>query len=221
MADNDPYGEHDRHPWNPRYWDLEQSLYTDMLFDEPVEVRLKGHTTALESYVEPSLVNPLSQAAGTRSYILLYPYIVVPQDPHESAIPASELAKDEELNAIFGPSQPDRQELSIGYGAAWYYLEQQTFLLWELLPYERFRAPNPLADRRLQALWHSTVPVLAAQFPDALQVVTPSSEPRYADTVRWQRFLTTQGFQPHPRDGEFFVKGARPANLSARLSSVR
>ena len=112
MADNDPYGEHDHHPSNPRYWDLEQSLYTDILFDEPVEVRLKGHTTALESYVEPSLVNPLSQAAGTRSYILLYPYIVVPQDPHESAIPASELAKDEELNAIFGPSQPDRQELS-------------------------------------------------------------------------------------------------------------
>jgi hypothetical protein len=102
--------EHDPHPLNPPYWDVEHPLYTDVLFEQPVEVRFKGHITALESYVEPSLVNPLGQAQGVRSYILLYPYIVVPPPP--TKLPSRSVNSPRTKNSTPSSGQPSQATTS-------------------------------------------------------------------------------------------------------------
>src|SRR5579884_470811 len=74
--------------------------------------------------------------------------------------------------------------LFIGSGSAWYYHQDRTLVLWELLLEDEFRQENPTQDAALTTLWQGIERFLLSRFPSAQQLVTTADDPLY-DAEPW------------------------------------
>lgn len=84
----------------------------------------------------------------------------------------------------------------IGEGQAWFYQEDRLLLLWRCNLHEGYRASNPLEDQNLHVLWQAFEPFLLSHFPQAVQIITPSWNRPYNESL-WLQFIQQQGFT-HP-----------------------
>lgn len=86
----------------------------------------------------------------------------------------------------------------VGEGQAWFYQEDRLLLLWRCNLLECYRVTNSLEDQNLHVLWKGFEQFLLRHFPQTIQIVTPSWNRPYDETI-WLQFIKRQGFsRPSP-----------------------
>lgn len=86
----------------------------------------------------------------------------------------------------------------VGEGQAWFYQEDRLLLLWRCNLLECYRVANPLEDQNLQVLWERFEQFLLNHFPQTIQIISPSWNRPYDESL-WLQFIQRQGFiSPSP-----------------------
>jgi hypothetical protein len=182
-----------REGWTDEFWNADEIVGRIYLYGSGYLLGMQGHV-APGPYRDRRDLVPLRHTTGTRDYVLVHPYILLPT----FAAPRSLL--DTRVSGIGnGYRQPPSPETCrrerIGDGQAWYYREDRTLVLWECMLFPRHRKPSPDQDPNLHVLWQGFERFLRQRFSAARRMVTPRDEPEY-DAGEWEHFLTRRGFRP-------------------------
>lgn len=188
------------------FWNLDTSLGEVGFGGEVFTARASIHTAA-EGYRERREIVPLRRKRGTKDYVQVHPYILVPSirviiGLYSTPQPGGAVG---EVTATEWEGMEHRR---IGDGQAWYYREDRTIILWELTLFNSYRAEDPSADTNLAALWRGFERFLLEQFNQAERIATPSWEPTY-ETAHWRQFLSALGYAQHPGSAQAFIKAVR------------
>jgi hypothetical protein len=191
----------EQEPSTREFWNVDETVGRIHVYGAPHTLGFRSHL-AEESYRGRRDLVHLNQATGTRDYVLVHPYIV---------IPTVRRGTDRVVARAPGTSNGHRSPLSIeaarrewiGDGQAWFYREDRTLVLWECMLFTRHRQPRPQEDPNLHVLWQRFEHILRRRFPSARRIVTPQDEPEY-DADTWEQFLSGRGF--HALGGGAFGK---------------
>jgi len=177
------------------FWTVDEQLGTVSLFGADAAARMRAHVSeeTYTPYVTRGELIPLQAAQGVRDYVLIHPYILVPDITLEASFYPRAKAPEPIGHVIASAWQGMRHE-RIGQGQAWHYREDRTILLWELLLYPRYRDEDAAPDANLHALWQAFERFLANRFPTAQTIATPAQEPEY-EQDQWRDFLIQLGYR--------------------------
>jgi hypothetical protein len=92
------------------------------------------------------------------------------------------------INAPPGTTREER----VADAQAWWYPADRTLVMWEILPEERFRKPDPREDLMLRELWLRYEAFLSATFPRANRLLTTWED--IWEREQWQGFLSAIGY---------------------------
>jgi hypothetical protein len=190
--------EHDR------FWNEDLAVGEGNFHGEASTLRLKLHY-GWERYSRtagPEIV-PLSRPRGERLYFLARPYILVPDVRLTIALYPYPAPGDRgAIGEVRSSQWRGMRHLEIGSGQAWYYPNEATLILWEVLLHRPYRQASPAADRNLQVIWTGFERALLERCAAVERVATPHDEPEYErehEREQWQAFLRAQGYRPLTR----------------------
>ena len=190
--------EHNEH--DP-YWTDDQILAEDVLVERSKSiVRAKIHVDeerypAHHGHTE---IIPISDEPGVRDYVMIHPYISVPDIRTTIRLfpPPTDPNEPDLIGEVTKSEWEGMRPIQIGSGQAWHYRADNLLILWELELYPHFEiSPNPNEDPTFIALWNGFEGYLKNRFPTAQRIATPSWEPGVEDAT-WKSFLTNQGYSP-------------------------
>ncbi len=189
----------------PPYYTLDTSLFQGIFryFSrgrEQVMVRGKIHESSEQYSLSKTEreIEPVSIAAGTRTYMHLKPYVQVPDIRLEVGLyPYPKQFKDH-LPAIGevteAREQESMKEIGIGQAQAWSYPDG-TLVIWECFLEGHFRDMPLLYDQNMKGLWTGFESFLTTHFPQATRLVTPFNDPLF-ELEEYQQFLRILGYEP-------------------------
>jgi hypothetical protein len=193
---------HEREPAErDPYWGEDTSLFEGSFRyfrGSPSIVRARIHVDE-EHYrldaadLESAIV---TQKSGSRSYVLLKPYVLEPDiilTVGFSPAPQAGQAVGEVLNSTWqGMRQRD-----IGHAQAWHYPDptSPTTVLWECFLERHFRDQPLPEDPNMKGLWTSVESYLLTRFRKTAQIITTDKDPMFDDR-EYQRFLRELGYRP-------------------------
>jgi hypothetical protein len=170
-------------------------------YTKPQKVFGRFHIS--EEQYEVSLqheIIPISQRRGTRSYVMMQPYVLEPKftitvglyhKPKRYADQESPIGK-----TIGQPKQQGFREAQVGNAQAWYYPGDNMIVVWECF-FDRGFRKHPLAeDTNMQNLWKGFEHWLIKRFPQATTLATPFNDPITESIEEYQAFLKTLGLAP-------------------------
>ena len=167
---------------------IDDHSYTVHLEVESTDEPYRSHTQAREFV-------PLTVSGGIRTKVVAHFSIALSEDGKTGR----------------------KQYHRIGEGYAWFYREDRFLLLWRCNLHERYRIGNPSEDQNLHILWQGFEHFLLDHFPETLQIITPSWNRPYNESL-WLQFIQRQGFtRPSPTGirGAAFIKEVQVSSLEA------
>jgi hypothetical protein len=178
------------------FWTIDEELCAGELHGEQFTVRMRAHLAEERYHGRRSAgIVPLASSQGLRDYVLIHPYILLPDISIQVGLYDSPTPSGAIGEVVSSAWEGMRQE-RIGDGQAWFYRAEQTILPWECMLFTRFRADDPAEDANLVPLWQGFERFLRSRFPTATTIATPSFEPDYEEE-QWQGFLTGLGYHRH------------------------
>jgi hypothetical protein len=138
---------------------------------------------------------------------MFQPYVLVPNIIVTVGLypkPKHYADMDPAVGEVLSSRKEQEREEQIGSGQAWYYPADRVLVLWECLLYGFVRDEPQRLDRNMRVLWTSIEHWLLRQLPDAVQIVTPWSDPAFKTTA-YQAFLRELGYRKikgHPAYGK-------------------
>ncbi len=183
------------------YWTDDQILAEDAMVERsPHIVRARIHVS--DEHYPPrhgqSEIVPISDEPGTCDYVMIHPYITVPNIRTTIRLfpPPKDPAEHDPIGEVTKSEWEGMRHIQIGNGQAWHYRADNLIVLWELELYTHFEtSPDPNEDPTFIALWNGFEGYLTNRFPTAQRIATPSWEPGI-ETPVWQTFLTKRGYSP-------------------------
>lgn len=188
----DDYWTHDTHLFAGvfRYYSRDKS--------KPQPVRARIHIS--EEHYYNSLVSeiiPLKSREGKRQYIMMQPYILRPQVYLTIGMyqkPKHYADQDDAIGEVVSTQVKETRQEQIGNSQVWYYPAEKTLVLWECF-LESFVRDTPLLnDPNMKQLWTGFEEWLLKQFPQAVTIATPFSDPLF-ETQDYQQFLRSLGYE--------------------------
>ncbi len=175
------------------YWQHDLLLGEAFLEGEPHTIRARLHV-AEEHYATSTSreIIPLAQPRGTRSYVLLRPYLLVPDITITVGLFPQPTAQGA-IDQVLASEWEGVRHVDIGNAQAWYYPQDRLIVLWECFLHDHYRAADPTKDALTRMLWTSFERTLAERFPQAERIVTPHHEPVYDDLL-YRQFLQSLGY---------------------------
>jgi hypothetical protein len=192
------------------FWTHRQELFTGTFRyyrNRPKQVYGRFHVSKERYSERRDEIIPLSQAAGTRTYVMFHPYVLVPNMTLTIGLypkPKEYADMEPSIGEVLSSESKEWREEQIGSGQAWYYQEDRILVVWECFLWEGFRSEPLSRDEHMRALWTSVEEWLVRQFPQTRQIVTPWSDPAFA-TPAYQVFLRGLGYRKvkgHPVFGK-------------------
>lgn len=184
------------------FWTDDQIMVEDaMVQHSPHIVRARIHVS--DEHYPPrhgrSEIVPVSDEPGTRDYVMIHPYITVPDIRTTIRLfpPPTDPNEPDLIGEVTKTEWEGMRPIQIGSGQAWHYRPDKLIVLWELELYPHFEtSPDPNKDPTFIALWNDFEGYLTNRFPTAQRIATPSWEPGVSDTM-WRHFLTDRGYAQH------------------------
>jgi hypothetical protein len=196
-------GEHDP------FWTIDEMLCEGTFSGETYTVRMKGHTKQEPSHERREIVT-LRHPQQLKDYILIHPYILVPDIRLTvDLFPAPRQYADQEpaIGEVASSEWAGMKQERIGDGQAWYYRQDRTLILWELTVLDHYEQENPLASGgNLNNMWQGFEKFLVHRFPQARRIATLAHDPGY-ETAHYQGFLRDLGYTK--RTHETFSKAIK------------
>jgi hypothetical protein len=192
------------------FWKHRQELFagTFRYFrNQPKTVYGRFHVSEESYFDRHDEIIPLSQASGTRTYVMFHPFVLVPNMTFTVGLypkPKQYADMEPSIGEVLSSELKDWREEQLGSGQAWYYPTDRILVLWECLLYDFFRVEQLGRDENMCALWRSVEQWLLRQLPDTQQIVTPWSDPAF-ETPAYQAFLRGLGYhkgRSHPAFGK-------------------
>jgi hypothetical protein len=169
------------------------TIHTKRLSEEEYNFNEFGHSLERES---------LKSAKGTRTYMLMHPYVKVPNLVMTVALypkPKHYADAGEAIGKTTGTSVEGFRDWKIGNAQAWYYPEDKVIVLWECFLDDYVRDVPLLKDNNMTLLWTGFESWLIARYAE--RIVTPNADPLW-EMKEYQSFLRNQGYNPE-RPGLF------------------
>jgi hypothetical protein len=186
-----------REPEHDRFWNDDVEVGDGIFRHGASSIRLKLHQE-LERYSRaggPEIV-PIRQARGQRLYFLARPYILVPDIRLTLALYPYPTPSDRgAIGEVRSSDWRGMRHHEIGSAQAWYYPDEATLIIWEVLLHRPYRQASPPADANLQVVWRGFERVLLERCGAVERIATPFDEPEY-EREQWQAFLRAQGYRP-------------------------
>lgn len=187
------------------FWTHDIKLFTGVFRyyrNKPRPVRGKIHTS-VEPYelglVEQDL-RPMQTRRGTRTYIMLHPYVMEPILTMTVGLykkPKQYADMDEAIGeTIGGPKQEGVRDVQIGNAQANFYHQDKTVEIWECFLDSTFRTHPFVRDPHMKKLWQAFEQWLIEQFPQAQRIVTPFQDPIAQTIEEYQEFLRSLEYEP-------------------------
>ena len=155
---------------------------------------------------------PISQKEGTRTYVMMQPYIHEPRLTFTVGLytnPREYTDQESAIGEVIDSNHEGFREAQVGNAQAWYYPSDQTLVLWECF-FDRGLRKHPLPeDANMHQLWQSFERYLVQKFPKAETLATPFNDPIAEGIEEYQDFLKSLGYSP-------LVQGAFGKRISAR-----
>jgi hypothetical protein len=192
------------------FWTHRHELFTGTFRsfrNKPKPVYGRFHVSEERYFERRDEIVPLSEASGTRSYVMFQPYVLVPNMTLTVGLyskPKQYADMEPAIGKVVSSRVEDEREEQLGSGQAWYYHTDRILVLWECLLYDFFRVEQLGRDQNMRSLWTSVEEWLRSQFPQTQQVVTPWSDPAFP-TPAYQAFLRSLGYSKvrgHPAFGK-------------------
>jgi hypothetical protein len=192
------------------FWTYRQELFTGTLRyfrNKPKPVHGRFHMSEERYDDKHDEIVPLSQASGTRSYVMFHPYVLVPNMTLTVGLypkPKQYADMDPAIGEVSSSQMEDEREEQIGSGQAWYYHTDRILVVWECFLWPFVREEQLGKDQNMRSLWTSVEEWLLLQFPDTRQIVTPWTDPAF-QTPAYQAFLRTLDYRKvrgHPAYGK-------------------
>jgi len=188
------------------FWNIDEMLCEGTFYGEKYTVRMKGHTKQEPSHERREIVT-LRHPQQLRDYILIHPYILVPDIRLTvDLFPAPTQYADQEpaIGEVASSQWEGMKQEHIGDGQAWYYRQDRTLILWEFNVFAHYEQEQPLAPNgNLSHMWQGFERFLVQRFPQARRIATLGHEPDH-ETGAYQRFLRGLGYSK--RTPETFSK---------------
>ena len=192
---------HEREPARDPYWSEDTSLFEGSFRyfrGSPSIVRARIHLDE-EHYrldaadLESALI---TQQSGSRSYVLLKPYVLEPDITLTVGIYTGQ-TRDKAVGEVLASEWEGMRQRDIGHAQAWHYPDpaSPTTVLWECFLGRHFRDQPLPEDCNMKGLWTSVTRYLLARFPTTARIITTDKDPMF-DDQEYQRFLRDQGYQP-------------------------
>jgi hypothetical protein len=189
-------------------WTDDQPLAAVRLGQQPYGVRMRIHHSE-EAYPRGHgrcEIVPVSNAPGVRDYVLIHPYILIPDLPLQVSLYATLSNAAEVLGELDSATWAGLRQCQIGSGQAWYYRTAKKLILWGLDIFSPFLSKAAeTSDPAYSTLWSGFERNLLRSFPQTQVLATPSWEPG-VHPDRWHQFLIRLRYQPHPQERRAFIK---------------
>jgi hypothetical protein len=138
----------------------------------------------------------LKTAQGKRIYMLMHPYIIVPNVVMSVALhprPKQYVDAFEAIGHVTKTKLEGYRDIKIGNAQAWYYPEDNSIVLWECF-LDSYVRDAPLGeDKNMLLLWTGFEHWLLDRYPEAKMIVTPWMDPLW-QAKEYQTFLRRQGY---------------------------
>jgi hypothetical protein len=191
-------GSHEREPAErDPYWTEDASLFEGSFRyfrGSPSIVRARIHVDE-EAYrldaadLEAALT---IQKAGSRSYVLMKPYVLEPDIRLTVGLYTGETS-DQAVGEVLASQWEGMRQRDIGHAQAWHYPTANTTMLWECFLERHFRDQPLPQDRNMKGLWQAVERYLVSRFPATKQLVTTDKDPMF-DDQEYQHFLRELGY---------------------------
>jgi hypothetical protein len=139
--------------------------------------------------------NALKTAKGTRTYMLLHPYVREPNLIMSVALTPKQYA---DAGTMLGKTTGTRVEgirdVQIGSAQAWYYPDDKIIVLWECFLDSFMRDLPLLKDPNMMNLWTGFEEWLINRYPEAVKMITPWADPSW-QVKEYQSFLRKRGYK--------------------------
>jgi hypothetical protein len=163
------------------------------------QVHGRFHTSEETFRASPHEIIPLHEKTGTRTYVMMQPYVLEPQLAFTIGLShPSKTYHDQEspIGEVIGSKQEGFRDVQVGNAQAWYYHSDKTIVLWECFVDKRFRT-HPLGqDTTMQNLWQAFEHYLVKKFPNAQTLATPFNDPIADSMEEYQAFLQSLSYAP-------------------------
>jgi hypothetical protein len=142
------------------------------------QVRAKVHineeTYDFNNFGHRLETDSLKTTKGTRTYMLLHPYVREPNLMMTVALNSKHYA---DMGAVLrkptGTKVEGFRDVHIGNAQAWYYPEDKVIVLWECF-FHQFLRDLPLRkDPNMLLLWTGFEKWLSTRYPEAVKMITP------------------------------------------------
>jgi hypothetical protein len=192
----------ERTPHDP-FWTHDTVLF-DGTFryyrNKPQEVRGKLHESE-ERYDFAAFGHSLEKdclksTKGTRSYVMLHPYIkepnlimsvaLYPKPKHYADAPAA-------IGETTGTRVEGFRDVQLGNAQAWYYPADRVLVLWECYLFDFVRDLPLLKDTNMALLWTGFEKWLITRYKEAEKILTPWADPLWEEKA-YHSFLRKQGY---------------------------
>ncbi len=183
------------------FWSEHHQFFTAQFstyYTKPQKVWGRFHVSE-EEYMGSALeIIPISQRRGTRSYVMMQPYVIEPVRTFTIGLydkPKKYADLESPVGEVLDARTEGIREVQIGNAQAWYYHEDKTLVLWECFFDRNFRKSHIDKDENMQRLWTNFEVWLKKRFPKATTLATPFDDP-IAETHDYQSFLKSLGYSP-------------------------
>ncbi len=189
-------GQRDEHE---PYWTEDIGLFEGRFRfsgGEPRIVRARAHVSE-ERYHADAFdreIVPIAGGDGTRTYIHLQPYLIVPDIRLTLALVAGP-RPDAAIGEVIGVEEREGRRHPIGKAQAWCYPADRTLVIWECFLNGHLRDLPLGEDANMRRLWLAVEDYLTTRFPAATRLVTPFADPAF-ETAAYRAFLGSLGYAP-------------------------
>lgn len=169
------------------YWHTDAGIGRLQLWGETYELFLRTHAAtrpyqpSAQAELVPLAESGLCTALTGQAYLL---------EPRSSPL--------EHWRRLTGQPLPARSReldmVRVGDVQAAWYDRDRTLVLWDCGLLSPYAEAEPALDPNLRALWQGAEAALAARFPAATRLVTPSWTPQY-DPQEYREFLWHAGYE--------------------------
>ena len=181
------------------YWTGDVGLFEGRFrytHGEPRIVRARVHLNE-ETYHLDALdreIVPVAAPTGTRTYVHLQPYLVMPDIRLTVALtPGSQ--PDGAIGEVVASDERGGRRQPIGKAQAWWYPADGTLVIWECLLEDHLRDMPLGEDVNMRRLWLGVEDYLTTRFPATARIVTPFDDPLF-ETPAYRAFLGSLGYAP-------------------------
>lgn len=182
------------------FWSEYSHLFTTNVPAYLTEQKIFGrfHISEEEYVTFPSEIVPISKKRGTRSYVMMHPFVVEPELTLTVGLYNKQKKyadKESPIGEVINTHCRGLRETQLGNAQAWYYPHDKTIVLWECF-FDRNIRKHPLdTDTNIQELWRSFERWLIKKFPDAKMLATPFNDPIAHSIEEYQNLLTSLGYK--------------------------